>query len=128
MEKNKIIMISTPYSIESEYVKQIKIFFKDLEIEELKLEGNLRGYSPSFIVIDDILYNDTFKPLDFPKVCGDCEDFGELSEQQSESLNGKKFGCRTSFIEAKYGNKNTPACSEFKKREDDATLKVAGTN
>lgn len=32
--------------------------------------------------------------------CGDCTFFGEE-------------GCTTSYVEAKYGGKNTPACSEF---------------
>ena len=32
--------------------------------------------------------------------CGDCTFFGDK-------------GCTTSYLEAKYGNKNTPACSEF---------------
>ena len=32
--------------------------------------------------------------------CGDCIFFGEE-------------GCNTSYIEAKYGGKNTPACSDF---------------
>ena len=33
--------------------------------------------------------------------CEDCEDFGTN-------------GCKSSYIEAKYGNKNTPACSDIK--------------
>lgn len=32
--------------------------------------------------------------------CGDCSFFGDK-------------GCTTSYLEAKHGNKNTPACSEF---------------
>ena len=32
--------------------------------------------------------------------CGDCTFFSEK-------------GCNTSYIEAKYGGKNTPACSDF---------------
>lgn len=32
--------------------------------------------------------------------CGECSFFGDK-------------GCTTSYLEAKYGNKNTPACSEF---------------
>ena len=124
----KLIIISTPYSRESKYVKQIKKIFKDLEVNEIKLDGKINGYRPSFVVIDDMLYNDNFKPLDYPKICGDCKDFGELSYEQMCVLKGKRFGCTTSFIEAKYGNKNTPACSEFKQKRDDATLKIADTN
>jgi hypothetical protein len=32
--------------------------------------------------------------------CGDCSFFGDK-------------GCTTSYLEAKHGNKNTPACNEF---------------
>ena len=32
--------------------------------------------------------------------CGDCSFFGDK-------------GCNTSYLEAKHGNKNTPACNEF---------------
>lgn len=35
------------------------------------------------------------------RTCADCEDFGAN-------------GCKSSYIEAKYGNKNTPACSDIK--------------
>lgn len=35
------------------------------------------------------------------RTCADCEDFGTN-------------GCKSSYIEAKYGNKNTPACSDIK--------------
>ena len=45
--------------------------------------------------------------------CGDCTFFGEE-------------GCITSYIEAKYGNKCTPACSEFspKKRFKNSFLEL----
>ena len=124
MEKNKIIIVSTPSSKESEFSKEFKKYFKNIEIKEIKLDEIINGYNADIIEIDSMSCRDKVGY----KTCGDCEYFGELSEQQSESLNGKKFGCKTSFIEAKYGNKNTPACAEFKKKRVDATLKIAGTN
>lgn len=38
---------------------------------------------------------------EFIRTCGECEDFGP-------------DGCKSSYIEAKYGNGNTPACEDFK--------------
>lgn len=37
--------------------------------------------------------------------CGDCQDFDDQ-------------GCKTSYLEAKYGSAGTPACNEFKSKED----------
>ena len=37
---------------------------------------------------------------EFIRTCGECEDFGPN-------------GCKSSYIEAKYGSGSTPACSEF---------------
>ena len=39
--------------------------------------------------------------VEFIKTCADCEDFGTN-------------GCKSSYIEAKHGNKNTPACNDIK--------------
>lgn len=38
---------------------------------------------------------------EFIRTCGECEDFGP-------------DGCKSSYIEAKYGSRNTPACEDFK--------------
>ena len=38
-------------------------------------------------------------------ICGHCADFGPK-------------GCMTSIHEAKFGNANTPACDEFKRKTD----------
>ena len=41
--------------------------------------------------------------------CGDCTFFSEK-------------GCITSHIEAKFGNKNTPACSEFSPKKEELSF------
>lgn len=140
MEKNKIIMVSTPSSRRHLYYDFVRKHFPQIEIVDKKIEEKINGNKISFIAYDEIecLNNKNINIIDIDsifcrdkvkyKTCGDCEDFGELSEQQSESLNGKKFGCKTSFIEAKHGNKNAHACAEFKQKRVDATLKIAGTN
>lgn len=112
MENSKIVMVGTPSGRRNIIYDILKKYYKSIEYIYIDLDNKINGYSADLIEIDSITCRNK---IDY-KICGDCEDFGELSEQQSESLNGKKFGCKTSFIEAKYGNKNTPACSEFKKR------------
>lgn len=149
MEKNKIIMVSTPSSRRNLYYDFFRKHFPQIEIVDKKIEEKINGNKISFIAydeieclnnkniniieIDSIVCNDKVKPLDYYKVCRDCKNFGELylgklSYEQMYKLKGKRFGCIISSIEAKHVNKNTPACLEFKKREDDATLKIAGTN
>ena len=41
---------------------------------------------------------------EFIRTCGECEDFGPN-------------GCKSSYIEAKHGSRNTPACEDFKLKE-----------
>ena len=128
MEKSRIVIIVTPSGITNIIYDNFKKYFKNIEIVKVDLDNKINGTKPSLIYMDDMSYNDTINTLGKSKVCGDCKDFGELSYGQMCDLKGKRFGCTTSFLEEKHGNKNTPACSEFKKREDDATLKVADTN
>ena len=44
------------------------------------------------------------KRKDRIECCGDCTFFGDK-------------GCTTSYLEAKWGSRNTPACSEFSPKE-----------
>ena len=111
MEKSRILMVGTPSGKTSIFYDNFKSI-SNYEIKNIELDGIINGYNADFIEIDSITCRNKVEY----KTCVDCENFGELSDEQSESLNGKKFGCKTSFIEAKYGNKNTPACSEFKKK------------
>lgn len=50
-------------------------------------------------------YQGIFEPDEWEEksICGECKFFGYK-------------GCTTSYIEAKYGNSKTPACTEFEKR------------
>lgn len=145
MEKNKILMVSTPSSRRHLYYDFVRKHFPQIEIVDKKIEEKINGNKISFIAYDEIecLNNKNINIIEIDsiscrdkveyKTCGDCKNFGELylgklSYEQMYKLKGKRFGCIISSIEAKHINKNTPACLEFKQREDDATLKVADTN
>ena len=81
------------------YQKQLISFIENKRRSDTSLEDEFRTQ----YMLQPLQIGRTFKNTkreDRKQRCGDCSFFGDK-------------GCTTSYIEAKYGNKNTPACSEF---------------
>lgn len=80
------------------YQKQLISF-----IENKRSDTSLEDEFRTQYMLQPLQIDKTFKNTkrDYKKQrCGDCSFFGDK-------------GCTTSYLEAKYGDKNTPACNEF---------------
>lgn len=83
----------------TQHQKQLISFIENKRRSDTSLEDEFRTQ----YMLQPLQIGKTFKNTkreDREQRCGDCSFFGDK-------------GCTTSYIEAKYGNKNTPACSEF---------------
>ena len=81
------------------YQKQLISFIENKRRSDTSLEDEFRTQ----YMLQPLQIGKTFKNTkreDRKQRCGDCSFFGDK-------------GCTTSYIEAKYGDKNTPACNEF---------------
>ncbi len=81
------------------YHKQLISFIENKRRSDTSLEDEFRTQ----YMLQPLQIGKTFKNTkreDRKQRCGDCSFFGDK-------------GCTTSYIEAKCGDKNTPACNEF---------------
>lgn len=81
------------------YQKQLISFIENKRRSDTSLEDEFRTQ----YMLQPLQIGKTFKNTkreDRKQRCGDCSFFGDK-------------GCTTSYLEAKYGDKNTPACNEF---------------
>lgn len=81
------------------YQKQLISFIENKKRSDTSSEDEFRTQ----YMLQPLQIGKTFKNTkreDRKQRCGDCSFFGDK-------------GCTTSYLEAKHGNKNTPACSEF---------------
>lgn len=81
------------------YQKQLISFIENKKRSDTSSEDEFRTQ----YMLQPLQIGKTFKNTkreDRKQRCGDCSFFGDK-------------GCTTSYLEAKHGNKNTPACNEF---------------
>ena len=91
-----ISICSTPLSGSQGFLNSYKNYRKsDVSEKEWKHQ-----YQQEFLGVEETSNFKDTKRKDRIQKCGDCTFFGDK-------------GCTTSYIEAKWGTRNTPACSEF---------------